>query len=112
MTSVIVQYIDLPLVYRLLQKDMTVLVILPLFYRLVPEYKQKVAGKSLPFEKYAVYKANKYVKNNHRLVLSGLVSFSILNIAFCCFFCLSATQPMMDLFTLNQQVHGLLICTC
>ena len=42
-------------------------------HRLVPEYKQKVAGKSLPFEKYAVYKANKYAKKNHRLILAGLV---------------------------------------
>lgn len=48
-------------------------------FRLVPEYKQKVAGKSLPFEKYAVYKANKYVKNNHRLVLSGLEVIYIWN---------------------------------
>ncbi|XP_065070283.1 tetratricopeptide repeat protein 39B-like [Rhopilema esculentum] len=48
-------------------------------FKLVPEFKQRVAGKSLPFEKYAVYKANKYVKQKKRLVLAGLEVIYIWN---------------------------------
>jgi len=42
--------------------------------RRLPEYKQRIAGKSIPFEKFSIHKANKYLAQNHRLFLPGMVS--------------------------------------
>lgn len=41
-------------------------------FRRLPEYKQRIAGKSIPFEKFAIHKANKYLTQNHRLFLPGM----------------------------------------
>ena len=41
--------------------------------RRLPEYKQRIAGKSIPFEKFSIHKANKYLAQNHRLFLPGMV---------------------------------------
>lgn len=48
-------------------------------FRRVPDHKQRVAGKSLPFEKFAVYKSNKYVGKGKRLVLPGLEAIYLWN---------------------------------
>ncbi|KAJ7388390.1 Tetratricopeptide repeat protein 39B [Desmophyllum pertusum] len=40
--------------------------------RKLPEYKQRIAGKSIPFEKFSIHKANKYLEQNHRLFLPGM----------------------------------------
>ncbi|KAJ7356173.1 Tetratricopeptide repeat protein 39B [Desmophyllum pertusum] len=41
-------------------------------FRKLPEYKQRIAGKSIPFEKFSIHKANKYLEQNHRLFLPGM----------------------------------------
>ena len=44
--------------------------------RRLPEYKQRIAGKSVPFEKFSIHKANKYLEQSNRLFLPGMVSAS------------------------------------
>lgn len=41
-------------------------------FRRLPAYKQRIAGKSIPFEKFSIHKANKYLEQNNRLFLPGL----------------------------------------
>lgn len=41
-------------------------------FRRLPVYKQRIAGKSIPFEKFSIHKANKYLEQNNRLFLPGL----------------------------------------
>jgi len=41
-------------------------------FRRLPAYKQRIAGKSIPFEKFSIHKANKYFQQNNRLFLPGL----------------------------------------
>ena len=43
-------------------------------YRHLPDFKQRIAGRSLPFEDFAIHKANKYFEQNGRLFLPGVVS--------------------------------------
>ena len=42
--------------------------------RQLPEYKQRIAGKSVPFEKFSIHKANKYLEQGNHLFLPGMVS--------------------------------------
>ena len=42
--------------------------------RRLPEYKQRIAGKSVPFEKFSIHKANKYLEQGNHLFLPGMVS--------------------------------------
>lgn len=44
------------------------------FLRHLPDFKQRIAGQSLPFEDFAIHKANKYFEQNGRLFLPGVVS--------------------------------------
>ena len=46
----------------------------PFFLRRLPDFKQRIAGQSLPFEDFAIHKANKYFEQNGRLFLPGVVS--------------------------------------
>ena len=39
----------------------------------VPEYKQRVAGKSIPFEKFAIQKSKKFLEHGTVNTLAGLV---------------------------------------
>lgn len=41
-------------------------------FRRLPVYKQRIAGKSIPFEKFSIHKANKYLEQSNRLFLPGL----------------------------------------
>lgn len=41
-------------------------------FRRLPAFKQRIAGKSIPFEKFSIHKANKYLEQNNRLFLPGL----------------------------------------
>ena len=43
-------------------------------FRQLPELKQRIAGKSLPFEKFAVAKAKRYLDQNEYLTLAAIVS--------------------------------------
>ena len=40
----------------------------------VPKYKQRIAGKSIPIEKFAVYKSTMCLTQGKRLTLPGLVN--------------------------------------
>ena len=42
--------------------------------RRLPGYKRRIGGQCLPFEDFAIHKANKYFKQNGRLFLPGVVS--------------------------------------
>lgn len=42
--------------------------------REVPKHKQRIAGKSIPVEKFAIHKAEKCLAQGNRLMLPGLVS--------------------------------------
>ena len=42
--------------------------------RRLPEYEQRIAGKSVPFEKFSIHKANKYAEQGNHLFLPGMVS--------------------------------------
>ena len=44
------------------------------FLRHLPDFKQRIAGQTLPFEDFAIHKANKYFEQNGRLFLPGVVS--------------------------------------
>ena len=52
----------------------TVVSNLTLSFSEVPRLKQKIAGKSIPVEKFAVKKALRYVAQNNRLTLPAYVS--------------------------------------
>lgn len=41
-------------------------------FRRLPEYKQRIAGKSVPFEKFSIHKANKYLDQGNHLFLPGM----------------------------------------
>lgn len=43
------------------------------FDREVPRLKQKIAGKSIPIEKFAVFKAKRFTEQNGYLTLPALV---------------------------------------
>ena len=43
------------------------------FLRKVPSLKQRLAGKSIPMEKYVVRKANKFISQGGRLIVPALV---------------------------------------
>jgi len=46
--------------------------------RQVPLLKQRIAGKSLPVEKFAVKKSARYFEQNHRLTLPAYVCDHVL----------------------------------
>lgn len=52
------------------------LVVVVFFFvtRRLPGYKRRIGGQCLPFEDFAIHKANKYFKQNGRLFLPGVVS--------------------------------------
>ena len=52
----------------------------PLFLRRLPDFKQRIAGQSLPFEDFAIHKANKYFEQKGRLFLPGVVSPTLFDI--------------------------------
>ncbi|XP_022785210.1 tetratricopeptide repeat protein 39A-like [Stylophora pistillata] len=41
-------------------------------FRRLPEYKQRIAGKSVPFKKFSIHKANKYLEQGNHLFLPGM----------------------------------------
>lgn len=55
---------------------MLVVVVVVVFFvtRRLPGYKRRIGGHCLPFEDFAIHKANKYFKQNGRLFLPGVVS--------------------------------------
>ena len=44
-----------------------------IYFREVPRLKQRIAGKSLPIEKFAVFKAKRFIEQNGYLTLPALV---------------------------------------
>ena len=52
----------------------------PFFLRRLPDFKQRIAGQSLPFEDFAIHKANKYFEQKGRLFLPGVVSPTLFDI--------------------------------
>lgn len=46
----------------------------------VPRYKQRIAGKSLPMEKFTIKKANRFFAENESLVLPALELMYIWNV--------------------------------
>ena len=55
---------------------MLVVVVVVFFFvtRRLPGYKRQIGGQCLPFEDFAIHKANKYSKQNGCLFLPGVVS--------------------------------------
>ena len=56
------------------------LIFLFFFPRRLPDFKQRIAGQSLPFEDFAIHKANKYFEQKGRLFLPGVVSPTLFDI--------------------------------
>ena len=54
----------------------------------MPLLKQRIAGKSLPVEKFAVKKSARYFEQNHRLTLPAYVCNQFLLTAACIVLCL------------------------
>ena len=52
-----------------------------LFFREVPRLKQRIAGKSLPIEKFAVFKAKRFMEQNGYLTLPALVGLEPIHFA-------------------------------
>nr|XP_058942050.1 tetratricopeptide repeat protein 39B-like isoform X1 [Pocillopora verrucosa] len=48
-------------------------------FRRLPDFKQRIAGQSLPFEDFAIHKANKYFEQKGRLFLPGVELLFIWN---------------------------------
>ncbi|XP_078354114.1 tetratricopeptide repeat protein 39B-like [Oculina patagonica] len=48
-------------------------------FRHLPDFKQRIAGQSLPFEDFAIHKANRYFEQNGRLFLPGVELIYIWN---------------------------------
>ena len=55
--------------------------------RQVPLSKQRIAGKSLPIEKFAVKKSARYFEQNHRLTLPAYVRDHFLLLAALSMYC-------------------------
>ncbi|KAJ7383869.1 Tetratricopeptide repeat protein 39B [Desmophyllum pertusum] len=48
-------------------------------FRHLPDFKQRIAGQSLPLEDFAIHKANKYFEQNGRLFLPGVEMMYVWN---------------------------------
>ena len=73
--------------------------------RHLPNFKQRIAGQCLPFEDFAIHKANKYFEQNGRLFLPGVVSILTNNIEqyahhlFC--FCFFPSKELVNVIDRN-----------
>ena len=58
----------------LFSSDSNFLILIFFFFsRRLLDFKQSIVGQSLPFEDFAIHKANKYFEQNDRLFLAGVV---------------------------------------